>query len=201
MELRKNKLGLQEFNSAEYKTEHRLDIVAILEFLAQLHLIIDSHNVTQINHRELSVHFDKLVPQFSYLNDNDECEKLAQLMLVTLMKTDDINNVNKLPANNALFLIFKFKNAIHAAIAVLETNIHYPILFLSDEQKQNTDKNKNLSLLKSLEQDLNLLFARAFDLYGMSIEAFLARFKEHVLWQSMLVQAVQVKALGQSNTV
>lgn len=193
MDLRRNKLGLQEFNSEEYKAEHRLDITSMLEFSNQLHIISNTNNTSPVNHREMHILLDNFIAQFEYLNDSSEREGLAQLMLETLKKTDDENNIKKLPANNALFLIFKFKKAIQTAVNSMKADIHHSVLFLGDKQKQDVHKTKNLELLKSLERNLNLVFNNAFVMYGMGVKSFLTRFDKHPLWKSILAEQVPAR--------
>lgn len=187
---RKNQLGLQEFNSPEYKSEHRFDITSMLEFSNQLQIISNSNNASTLNHKEIHLLLDNFIAQFEYLNDPNEREKLIQLMLVTLRKTDGDSNIARLPANNAMFLVFKFKKNIRDAIVALEANSDKTSLFIGDRQKQNSDKEKNLILLKSLEHNLDLVFNGAFKLYGMSIGAFLDRFDGHPLWRTVLTSQV-----------
>ena len=106
----RNKLGLDRKD--ESSLDHRKDLDSLLQLSNCLREIagINTQLKTETNER-VSI-LSNFSGTLSYLDDSIGKRELADLLLATIKDTDEDNNVIKLPANNALLLLFRLMDVM-----------------------------------------------------------------------------------------
>lgn len=166
----KNLLGLRNPYTENTNTlRNNEDVKAVLELSNLLRFSAGLQVQEEYTFSTLYKNLDKSLKDFNYLNEPED-RSLTQAIAETLSLAGDENNIKRLPAHNAMLVVFRLLDVLDIAI----TN---PMAYL-DGQTQNQLAILQNNLLKAIKD--------GFAEDGSTINEFLDRFNAHKLWQNNL---------------